>query len=486
MPRMLIRLAVALICALWAIPAAAAPSDAFPFKYLAFLRGACTTAQKDGHDVFAGCRQWRATHTFYQSNAVAFAFVCDAGSVSFLGWTGTRQSPEKYVLQVSTITRSVGGSPASVPGTGTCTIEGDIAEEATVTCDAATSGATEHYLFVFKNKGGAGILYGVGFEPTDVKANARAAIDLFDATYAASGLEGVRRHVEACYPRAQKSRWLPAVIACAVTDYAAALVNLLDVGRANRPPDPFFMERVTDLRAKEQFAIYAGKNARNIRMMEEIVPTLKELATQTYISFSKARTTPYVQAAKPEKQAAPPPPVSGEGRWLPGPGEKRDRIRDMVAKQVSDLAEGKHYFDASDAGAYADGLMASLDRNGGQGVIIAHDGHRHSKFTFALDNDGRLSSVKAQHFLKDFSDTFKKTGTAQEKWIDLIRQFNTVGHASGETADGRFTYGYDFKKGAFLLSIRTSRPPAQSKAPASRGVPALPDRNRPPAADLGL
>jgi len=289
MPKILVNLAVLLIASSIGIPSVlAAPSGSIKFKYMAFLTGDCVTTRKDDQDLYPACKRWHATNTFYQNNAIAFGFVCNEGGVSFLGWKDDRPSSEKYTLQISTISISHKLSLSSAPATGTCTVHGDMMkEEATLTCDAATTKTKERYSFVLKSKGEPSILFTPGFEPTDIKANTKYAIKHFDIIYNESGIDGVRKHIETCYPEAQKTEWLPAVIACMVVDYAGTLVNIMDSERLKKPLDPFFMTAAADKRAKEQFEEFAKGDAEGLGKMVEVIPNLKNLTAHMFVSHSK-------------------------------------------------------------------------------------------------------------------------------------------------------------------------------------------------------
>ena len=165
------------------------------------------------------------------------------------------------------------------------------------------------------------------------------------------------------------------------------------------------------------------------------------------------------------------PSIQAKNGWLPAPGARLQNIKDMVMKQVSALAEKERYFDPSFVKAYTESLTDSLNRNGGQGILISDDGQRYTKFIFDLDDDQRVTSMKAQHFAKDFGEVFEKNRVAQVRWTDLIRQFNIVGRASAGIRNGEFEYSYDFEKGSFSISTTTRqpRPSVQTNGAASPG-----------------
>ncbi|MGA3281395.1 MAG: hypothetical protein ABSD50_10480 [Smithella sp.] len=149
--------------------------------------------------------------------------------------------------------------------------------------------------------------------------------------------------------------------------------------------------------------------------------------------------------------------------WPIKSDEKVQNAKKIVTKHIMELAEKDHYFDSSFVNAYVDGLMNSINQNNGQGIIIAHDARRWCKFTFTLDNDENIRSIEVKRYQKDFNETFKKYKIDQSEWLNLIRQFNTLGYEVTTTADGRLKYYYDFAKDSFMATItshnKDSRPP---------------------------
>jgi len=140
--------------------------------------------------------------------------------------------------------------------------------------------------------------------------------------------------------------------------------------------------------------------------------------------------------------------------WPIKSDEKLQKANKMVTKQVMDLAVKDNYFDPSFVNKYVDGLIHSINQNNGQGAIIAHDASRWCKIIFTLDNDENISKVEVIRYQKNFGETFKQYKIDQSEWIDLIRQFNTLGYAITTILDGSLIkYSYDFEKNSFMKTV---------------------------------
>lgn len=145
--------------------------------------------------------------------------------------------------------------------------------------------------------------------------------------------------------------------------------------------------------------------------------------------------------------------VFADGDWLPKSPDKLEKVKRIVTKNVKDLAEKNNCLPVSLVDAYVAGLMKSLDRNKGEGMIICLDGKEDARFTYTQDDNGNIRSLKLVRYRKDFGELFSRFKIYQNKWGDLIQQFNSLGYASTSVPDGTFKLSYNFEKGNFESTI---------------------------------
>ncbi|HYA15420.1 MAG TPA: hypothetical protein VEF33_13880 [Syntrophales bacterium] len=140
--------------------------------------------------------------------------------------------------------------------------------------------------------------------------------------------------------------------------------------------------------------------------------------------------------------------------WLPSSDVRIRNLKKVVLKHVAELAQKDNYFPSSLITTYVDGVMNSLNQNGGRAVIIAHDGMQFTKFTFILGGNGNTIETTATHYAKNFGDMFAKNKIEKSEWLNLIHQLNTLGCAVA-VADGSVKYSYNFKEDKFSITHTT-------------------------------
>jgi hypothetical protein len=248
-------------------------------KNMTFLNGKCVSAKLNGKDLSEQCKKAKATHTIYQNGWAAFGFIFP-DAVSFSGTKELRPSQNEYVLEIKKITIILQGKPFSAQAMGSCSVSGDITKLATITCDASFIDKKDHYLVVFEgNMNEDDTIYGRGFEPQNPEVNIRSAIRTFDRIYTSSGIDGVQRHLETCYPEAATSRWLPAIINCASIDFAGNHMDMVVVKLHAKSPRPYFTEEATNQRVKQHLLDFSGGS--NNDKLETISQSTKNLAIKT-------------------------------------------------------------------------------------------------------------------------------------------------------------------------------------------------------------
>ena len=126
------------------------------------------------------------------------------------------------------------------------------------------------------------------------------------------------------------------------------------------------------------------------------------------------------------------------------------KLRDIATKLVTGLSKKDNYFDASRIDTYADGLLNALNRNDGQGIIIADDCLRYAIFKITSNDGQGTLTGNTTRYQKNFGETFERSGVDRSEWPDLIRQVNTLGRA--KSADGTFDCFYDFEQNAFIAT----------------------------------
>ncbi|MGA3281243.1 MAG: hypothetical protein ABSD50_09690 [Smithella sp.] len=140
--------------------------------------------------------------------------------------------------------------------------------------------------------------------------------------------------------------------------------------------------------------------------------------------------------------------------WPIKSDEKLQKAKKIVTQNVMALAEDDHYFDPSFVNTYVNGLIHSINKNNGQGAIIAHDAGKWCKLIFTLDDDENIREVKIIRYQKDFGEIFKEYKIDQSELLDVIRQFNTSGYAITTTLDGNLVkFSYDFEKNSFVRTV---------------------------------
>jgi hypothetical protein len=133
--------------------------------------------------------------------------------------------------------------------------------------------------------------------------------------------------------------------------------------------------------------------------------------------------------------------------------EKLQTAKEVLTVYVREIAENDNYFDSYLVNAYVDGLMKSINKNNGQGIIISHDALKWCKFTLALYDDENIRRVDVARHRKNFKNTLKKLKIDQDKLQDIVRQFNTSGYAYTSTADGSLVYYYEYSKDCFMAKV---------------------------------
>jgi hypothetical protein len=257
-------------------------------KEMALLNGKCVSAKFNGEDLSKQCETVKATHTAYKNGWVAFGFIF-SHTISFSGTKETRSSQNEYILDVKRVTTMSQGSPIPTLASGSCSVSGDITKWATITCDATLSDKKERYLVVYEGTmSDEAKIYGIGFEPQNPEANVRFAIRTFDRIYTSSGIDGVQRYLETCYPEAISSRWLPAVINCAAIDFAGNLMDMLVVkNEAKKSPRPYFTEAATNQRVREQLLNFSSGT--NSEKLGKIAQVTQHLTIKTLREFVQAK-----------------------------------------------------------------------------------------------------------------------------------------------------------------------------------------------------
>lgn len=274
-------------------------------KYMAFLKGQCASAKHNDDDFTELCKKGAATNTSYQNGRVAFGFVSEH-PISFSGTKDSQPAQDRYLLEVDQVTIIDAGTPISRSAVGSCSMSGDIAKRATITCDV-TVGDRERYVVVFESIGSADLIYGVGFEPFEIEKNIAYAIREFDRIYTSSGIDGIETYLKTCYPSAVATRWLPAVIKCASVDFAGNWLDMLVVKTRGAAPRTYFTEAETELRVKEYFSKLGSGN--NVEQVEKIIKVTQYLSIKTLRDFIQAKSL----RLAPEVQAATPAPLSLDG-----------------------------------------------------------------------------------------------------------------------------------------------------------------------------
>ncbi len=218
------------------------------FKYMAFLKGQCESATINQEDFTKICDGAMVTNTLYVNGRTSFGFSSEK-AVSFSGSKESNDKEGNYILEVDTITTVMGGKAQPQKATGTCKSKSDFETKATIICDATSN--NNHYYIRYAKDAGGQMMYGVGYEPFDLKKNVEYSISLFDIIYSAKGIDGVINHLKGCYPKALKSKWLPAVMSCVSIDNAGYFLDSL-VSKVQKSPrrdhfiDTVFNERVDD------------------------------------------------------------------------------------------------------------------------------------------------------------------------------------------------------------------------------------------------
>jgi hypothetical protein len=241
-------------------------------KYMAFLKGECLTAKVNQTDFTVQCKKGMTTHTAYQNGGVGFGFASEV-PVSFMGNRDAHPSPTSYTLDIDVVTTIVDSTPTSRPASGTCTMAGDINTQATITCDVQAG--EDHYVVVFENRDRAEIIYGRGFEPDDLDANARYAIRGFDRLYRQGGLAGLETYLQRCYADARALNRITTVLYCAALDFAGEWTGRLAETAASQPSRPYFAEAATKARALG--ALLALKPPQPADRTERLVDTWRQV-----------------------------------------------------------------------------------------------------------------------------------------------------------------------------------------------------------------
>lgn len=100
-------------------------------RYALNIPGTCQSAWINGEDHTRECRADHLVNAAYTNGRAMFAF--NMGTVVAFAGTEERQpATDRYLLRVSNL--NVAG--ARLPAKGTCTVEGKLKDQATVTCQA--------------------------------------------------------------------------------------------------------------------------------------------------------------------------------------------------------------------------------------------------------------------------------------------------------------------------------------------------------------
>ncbi|MDH5408836.1 MAG: hypothetical protein OEY00_09520 [Gammaproteobacteria bacterium] len=269
------------------------------FKFFAFLKGECELVKINGVDYTSTCnKKLAARQTVYQNGFISFGFFNDEFSASFAGTKVQGAGSQLLDMTVSRVTKPKGKKLITLPVKGSCIITGKMKDLKSVNCTANSMDSKQSYQVKFRVSEEPVFIFEMGYEPFDTELNVRSAIRKFDSIYTKSGIDGVQKHLESCYPQAVKMKRLPTMITCLSMDTAGVTMDKVYVKKTNKPHRLYFTEEEYSKRIKNVFGPLVV-NQESQKKLDAIIDNTKKGAVHELNVLIKKQTKQHV---KPETE----------------------------------------------------------------------------------------------------------------------------------------------------------------------------------------